>query len=99
MADNHSVVDTPESFASSSNIMLVLAQILTGLGMAAMLIGAAVLVIALVQEIGGDDGAFQIMEVVASGSLLFDGLVVAGVGQALRAIRSIAISTAAMAAK
>ena len=91
--------ESPKDVAGKTGVLSVLAQVMTGLGFVTMLIGAALVVVALIQEIGGDDGEFQIAEVLSSAYLLLMGLFLAGNGQLLMAIRSIAINTAVTAEK
>lgn len=91
--------ESSEAVASKTNVLSILAQVMTGLGFVTMLLGGALVGVALVQELGGDDGEFQVGEVLGAAYLMLMGLFLAGNGQLLTAIRSIAINTAATAEK
>jgi hypothetical protein len=91
--------ESPKDVASKTGVLSVLAQVMTGLGFITMLVGGALVGVALIQELGGDDGEFQVGEVLGAAYLLLMGLFLAGNGQLLTAIRSIAINTAVTAEK
>ena len=88
--------ESSEAVAGKTNVLSILGQVMTGLGFVTMLIGGALVGVALIQEFQGEEGGFQIAEVLSSAYLLLMGLFLAGNGQLLNAIRSIAINTAAM---
>lgn len=91
--------ESSKDVASKTNVLSVLAQVMTGLGFVTMLLGGVLVGVALVQELGGDDGEFQVGEVLGAAYLMLMGLFLAGNGQLLTAIRSIAINTAVTAEK
>ena len=82
-----------------TNLLSGFAQVLTALGFVVIILGAVLLIITLIQEFGGDDTEFQTMEVVESAALLFYGLMLAGIGSGLQAIRSIAVNCAKLVEK
>lgn len=82
-----------------TNLLSGFAQVLTALGFMGIILGAFLLIITLVQEFRGDDDGFQTMEVVESAVVLFYGLMLAGIGSGLQAIRSIAVNCAKLVEK
>ena len=94
--------NTSTDISKGTQVMGLFAQILSGLGFVLIIIGAAVLIIDLIQEFStilGNDGELQLMEALASASIMFYGMMLAAIGQALTALRSIAVNCAAIAAK
>ena len=94
--------NTSADISKGTQVMGLFAQILSGLGFVLIIIGAAVLIIDLIQEFStilGNDGELQLMEALASASIMFYGMMLAAIGQALTALRSIAVNCAAIAAK
>ena len=91
--------DSPSDIAAKTGVMSALSPVMSGLGFVAMLFGAVLLVFALISEFSGDDGAFEFGEVATAAGLLINGLLLAGIGQIVKAFRSIAINCAVIAAK
>ena len=91
--------DSPNDVAAKTGVMSALAQVMSGIGFVAMLFGAVLLVIALISEFSGDEGEFEFGEVATAAGLLINGLLLAGIGQIVKAFRSIAINCAVIAAK
>ena len=91
--------DSPNDVAAKTGVMSALSQVMSGLGFVAMLFGAVLLIIALISEFGGDDGKFEFREAAVAAGLMIDGLLLAGIGQIIKAFRSIAINCAVIAAK
>ena len=81
--------NTSADISKGTQVMGLFAQILSGLGFVLIIIGAAVLIIDLIQEFSGKDGELQLMEALASASIMFYGMMLAAIGQALTALRSI----------
>ncbi|MEE2681594.1 MAG: hypothetical protein VX641_04400 [Planctomycetota bacterium] len=94
------MTESPKKVNSYTGTLSVLAQIMTGLGFITMILGGVVLVLALIAEIAaGADEKQGLAFVLGSGAMLLYGLLVAGLGQLLMAIRSIAINCAVIAEK
>ena len=91
--------DSPNDVAAKTGVMSALAQVMSGIGFVAMLFGAVLLVIALISEFSGDEGEFEFGEVATAAGLLINGLLLAGIGQIVKAFRSIAINCAVIASK
>jgi hypothetical protein len=91
--------DSPNDVAAKTGVMSALAQVMSGIGFVAMLFGAVLLIIALISEFSGDDGVFEFGEVATAAGLLINGLLLAGIGQIVKAFRSIAINCAVIASK
>jgi hypothetical protein len=91
---------SPSKVASYTGTLSVLAQVMTGLGFITMIIGGVVLALDLIGEFSASmDEKEGFAVAILSGSILLNGLLVAGLGQALMAIRSIAINCAVIAEK
>ena len=88
-----------KAVVKQTNLLSGFAQVLTGLGFVVIILGVVVLVVTLIQEVTGEDGVFQIMEVVESAAVLFYGLMLAGIGSGLQALRSIAVNCANLVEK
>jgi hypothetical protein len=91
--------DSPSDVVAKTGVMSALSQVMSGIGFVAMLFGAVLLVFALISEFSGDDGPFEFGEVATAAGLLINGLLLAGIGQIVKAFRSIAINCAVIAAK
>lgn len=86
--------------SSQTGTLSILAQVMTGLGFITMIIGGVVLAMDLIGEFSSsmdDKQGFGVA--ILSGSILLNGLLVAGLGQVLMAIRAIAINCAVIAEK
>ena len=91
---------SPKKVASQTGTLYVLAQIMTGLGFITMILGGVVLALDLIGEFSATmDDKQGFMVALGSGAMLLNGLVIAGLGQVLMAIRSIAINCAVIAEK
>ncbi len=94
------MTESSKKVASQTGTLNVLAQIMTGLGFITMILGAVVLALDLIGEFSATEDAKEGFGVaLASGMILFNGLVLAGLGQLLMAIRSIAVNCAVIAEK
>lgn len=94
------MTESPKAVSSYTGTLSVLAQIMTGLGFITMILGGVVLALDLIGEfaaVADEKKGFGVA--LASGAILLNGLVLAGLGQLLMAIRSIAINTAVIAEK
>jgi hypothetical protein len=76
--------DSPSDVVAKTGVMSALSQVMSGIGFVAMLFGAVLLVFG---------------EVATAAGLLINGLLLAGIGQIVKAFRSIAINCAVIAAK
>ena len=85
--------------SSKTQVMGLFAQILSGLGFVLIIAGAALLIIDIVRELRGEDGDFELATALASAGTMFYGMMTAAIGQALTALRSIAIDCSTVAAK
>ncbi|MDG2291961.1 MAG: hypothetical protein P8L37_04820 [Phycisphaerales bacterium] len=93
--------------AKGTQVMGLFAQILSALGFVLIIIGACLLIIDLYQEfsaIGAGPGSeeedgFEMASAIASGALMLNGMMLAAMGQALTALRSIAMNCATIANK
>ena len=90
--------------AKQTQVMGLFAQILSAFGFVLLIIGACLTVIYLVLEIIGGVGSaegdgFQIAEVMTSGGIMLNGILLVALGQVLKALRSIAMNCETMANK
>ena len=91
--------NSSSDIAKGTQVMSLFAQILSAIGFVLIIIGAVVLIIDLIQEFRGEEGNFELMAAVASASIMFYGMMLAALGQALTALRSIAMNCAVIAEK
>ena len=90
--------------AKGTQVMGLFAQILSAFGFVLLIMGAFLLVIDLVLEFRGGPGSaegegFQMTEVIESGAIMLNGILLVASGQVLSALRSIAINCETIANK
>lgn len=90
--------------AKGTQVMGLFAQILSAFGFVLIIIGACLLIVDLYQEFRGgtgseEDDEFEMASAIASGAIMLNGMMLAALGQALTALRSIAMNCATIANK
>jgi hypothetical protein len=94
-----SMAQSSSDISKGTQVMSLFAQILSGLGFVLIIIGAVLIIMDLFQEFAGEDGEFEMATAFASAGIMFYGMMLAALGQALTALRSIAINCAVIAEK
>jgi hypothetical protein len=93
------MAQSSSDISKGTQVMSLFAQILSGLGFVLIIIGAVLIIMDLFQEFAGEDGEFEMATAFASAGIMFYGMMLAALGQALTALRSIAINCAVIAEK
>ncbi|MEE2826083.1 MAG: hypothetical protein VYE64_05605 [Planctomycetota bacterium] len=92
-------INASEAVQKRTNMLDLYSQIVTAVGFLVIVVGALLLVWSLIQELGGEDGGFQIMEVVTSAGTMLWGVALTAFGSAMAALRTIAVNCARIAEK
>ncbi|MDG1899086.1 MAG: hypothetical protein P8I74_04405 [Phycisphaerales bacterium] len=92
-------MSTESNLRERTQIMGIFAQILSGIGFALIIVGAVILIMDLVKEFSGDDGAFELMVAIESAEIMVAGVMFAALGQVLVCLRSIAVNCEKMSCK
>ncbi|MCH2182621.1 MAG: hypothetical protein MK108_11505 [Mariniblastus sp.] len=88
-----------ESVKSRTNMLDLYSQIVTAVGFLVIIVGAVLLVWTLIQEFGGEDGDFAIVETLTSLGTMLWGIALTAFGSGMAALRTIAVNCAQMAEK
>ncbi len=93
------MTESSSAISSKTQVMGLFAQILSGLGFVLIIAGSVLLIVDLIQEFRGENEGFEMATAFASAGVMFYGMMTAAIGQALTALRSIAVNCATIAAK
>ena len=88
-----------ESVQKRTNMLDLYSQIVTAVGFLVIILGAVLLVWTLIQEFGGEDGDFAVVEILTSLGTMLWGVALTAFGSGMAALRTIAVNCARMAEK
>ena len=88
-----------KDIASGTQVMGLFAQVLSGIGFVLIILGAVLLIIDLFEELRDEESGFELAAAITSGAIMLNGFMLAALGQALTALRSIAVNCATIAEK